>query len=60
NYTSGNVETLPTDLAASENFTATVATESSETELWRSSLLLIVVLVLLAVEWTLRKRFGLA
>jgi hypothetical protein len=60
NYTSGNVETLPTDLAASENFTATVATESSETELWQSFLLLIVVLILLAVEWTLRKRFGLA
>ena len=59
-YTAADAASLPADLASSSSdFTSTVTTETTEAELWRTSLFLIVVLVLLALEWTLRKRFGL-
>lgn len=54
--TAGN---LPSDLASSSSFTSNTVTDTTEAELWRTSLFLIVILVLLAAEWTLRKRFGL-
>jgi hypothetical protein len=36
-----------------------MVTETTEAELWRTSIFLAVILALLAAEWTLRKRFGL-
>ncbi len=57
-YTAGDVP-LPADLAGDSDFSSTVVTETTEAELWRTSLFLAVILVLLACEWTLRKRFGL-
>jgi len=58
-YTADNASSLPSDLAASPDFSSTVVTNTTEAELWRTSLFLIVILILLASEWTLRKRFGL-
>ncbi len=58
-YTADDASALPADLAASSSFDANVVTSSTEAELWRTSLFLAVILVLLALEWTLRKRFGL-
>jgi len=58
-YSATEAPTLPADLAASSSFSSTVVTETTEAELWRTSLFLAVILTLLAAEWTLRKRFGL-
>jgi len=58
-YTAANADRLPADLAGSSSFQSIVSTESTEAELWRSSIFLAIVLALLASEWTLRKRFGL-
>jgi len=58
-YTTDNASALPSDLASSSTFTSTVVTNTTEAELWRTSLFLIIILALLACEWTLRKRFGL-
>lgn len=52
--------TLADDLAADSSFASTVSVESTEAELWRRTLFLILILSLLAAEWTLRKRFGLS
>jgi hypothetical protein len=41
------------------SFSSEVVQQTSEAELWRTSLFLIAILVLLASEWTLRKLFGL-
>ena len=58
-YSADEASALPSDLAASSTFTPKVVTSSTEAELWRTSLFLAAILVLLAAEWTLRKRFGL-
>ncbi len=58
-YTTENAGSLPDHLASSSTFDATVATETTEAELWRTSVFLVILLGLLATEWTLRKRFGL-
>ena len=58
-YTSETAGRLAADLQATDSFTASVSTQSSEAELWRTSIFLAVILSLLAAEWTLRKRFGL-
>jgi len=58
-YTSADADRLPDDLAASSSFESTRSTESTEAELWRSSVFLAVLLLLLGTEWALRKRFGL-
>jgi hypothetical protein len=58
-YSTANASSLPSDLAASSSFSSTVVTETTEAELWRTSIFLAVILALLAAEWTLRKRFGL-
>ena len=58
-YTAGEAGRLAADLQASETFTASVSTQSTEAELWRTSIFLAVILALLAAEWTLRKRVGL-
>ncbi|PQJ34142.1 hypothetical protein BSZ35_05575 [Salinibacter sp. 10B] len=58
-YTAETASALPSDLAASTDFTSNIVTSTTEAELWRTSLFLAVILVLLAAEWTLRKRFGL-
>lgn len=59
-YGSGTANALPSDLATSSTFSSTVVTNTTETELWRRTLFLVVLLGLLAAEWTLRKRFGLS
>lgn len=59
-YTPDQAQALPLQLAASESFASTTVTDTTEAELWRTSLFLILLLILLATEWTLRKRFGLA
>jgi hypothetical protein len=58
-YTAADAGRLAADLQASDTFTASVSTRSTEAELWRTSLFLAIILTLLAAEWTLRKRFGL-
>ncbi len=58
-YTTDDASALSVDLNASPDFTSTTVTESTETELWHTSIFLAVILLLLAIEWTLRKRFGL-
>ena len=58
-YTEPGIASFTDDLAASSTFSATTVTNTTEAELWRTSLFLAVILVLLAAEWTLRKRFGL-
>ena len=58
-YTAADADRLPSDLEASSSFQSTVSTEATEAELWRSSIFLAIILVLLAAEWALRKRFGL-
>jgi hypothetical protein len=58
-YTPQTVDQLPTDLSDQNSFSSEVVRQSSEAELWRTSLFLIAILALLASEWTLRKFFGL-
>ncbi len=58
-YTSDTAPQLVSDLQNSSSFSPTTTTRSTEAELWRTSLFLILILLLLAAEWTLRKRFGL-
>jgi len=50
---------LPQRLAASGSYEPTTVTETREAKLWQASLFLAAILLLLAAEWTLRKRFGL-
>ena len=59
-YAESDAAALAADLAADSSFAARVSVESTEAELWRRSLFLILILSLLAAEWTLRKRFGLS
>lgn len=59
-YNAANASSLPVDLAQDSTFVPTVSTNTTETELWRTSLFLALILGLLATEWTLRKRFGLS
>lgn len=58
-YAADDASALSSDLAASSDFSPIVVTNTTEAELWRTSLFLIAILLLLAGEWTLRKRFGL-
>lgn len=58
-YTPETVGALPEDLAASSAFSSNTVTDAREAELWRSSLFLVLILLFLTTEWTLRKRFGL-
>ncbi|WP_103021052.1 vWA domain-containing protein [Salinibacter altiplanensis] len=58
-YTSRTADQLPADLSRQDSFSSEVVQQSSETELWRTSLFLIAILTLLASEWTLRKFLGL-
>ncbi len=59
-YSGADAAALPADLAQDSTFVPTVSTNTSEAELWRTSLFLALILGLLATEWTLRKRFGLS
>lgn len=58
-YTRQTVQQLPQDLASAASFSSEVVEKTSEAELWRTSLFMVIILLLLAGEWTLRKRFGL-
>jgi len=58
-YTMGDADSLSEYLSASASFASTTVTNTSEAELWRTSIFLALILGLLAAEWTLRKRFGL-
>ncbi|MFP4227638.1 MAG: hypothetical protein ACLFTE_02295 [Salinivenus sp.] len=58
-YDAESISAFAEDLAGSSDFTGEVVTRSTEAELWRQWPLLAVLLVLLATEWTLRKRLGL-
>ncbi|MEF8815197.1 MAG: hypothetical protein V5A58_00245 [Salinibacter sp.] len=59
-YTPETVDRLSGALSGQDSFSSEVVRQSSEAELWRTSLFLIAILVLLAGEWTLRKYLGLA
>ena len=50
---------LPNRLAASGTFETQIVEQSREAHLWHLPYFLAAILVLLAIEWTLRKRFGL-
>jgi len=58
-YTPQTVDQLPADLSDQNSFSSEVVRQSSEAELWRTSVFLIAILALLATEWTLRKFLGL-
>ncbi|PSQ73575.1 MAG: hypothetical protein BRD26_00635 [Bacteroidetes bacterium QH_1_64_81] len=58
-YTPQTVQQLPRDLDRRSSFSSEVVRQTSEAELWRTSLFLLAILVLLASEWTLRKYLGL-
>lgn len=58
-YTAQTVQQLPTELAQSPSFSSEIVEQSSEAELWRTTLFLLLILLLLGSEWTLRKVFGL-
>jgi len=58
-YTPHTLRRLPSDLEQQSSYSSIVVQQSSETELWRTSVFLIVILLLLAGEWTLRKYLGL-
>ncbi|PSR04148.1 MAG: hypothetical protein BRD54_02360, partial [Bacteroidetes bacterium SW_8_64_56] len=58
-YTRQTVQQLPRDLDRRSSFSSEVVRQTSEAELWRTSLFLLAILVLLASEWTLRKYLGL-
>ena len=58
-YTPQTVDQLPADLSDQNSFSREVVRQSSEAELWRTSVFLIAILALLATEWTLRKFLGL-
>lgn len=57
-HTADQVEGLADHLTTSEQFQAEIVTEERDFELWHMGPLLIVVVVLLGAEWTLRKRSG--
>ncbi len=57
--TSQTVEQLPEELNRRSSFSSEIVEQTTETELWRTSLFLVVILLLLASEWTLRKYRGL-
>lgn len=59
-YTTKTAGNLPQMLDRSSTFSSRVVERTSEAELWRTSIFLLIILLLLAVEWTLRKRLGLA
>jgi hypothetical protein len=59
-YRPSTLSSFTSDLAGSSSFTAEVVINPTETELWRQWPFLAVLLVLLATEWTLRKRLGLS
>lgn len=59
-YTHRTAGQLPQRLADAPEFSSETIQRTSEAELWRTSLFLAIIMVLLAGEWTLRKRFGLA
>ena len=58
-YTAQSARQLPEDLARGSSFSNEVVQQTTEAELWRTSIFLIAILVLLASEWTLRKYLGL-
>lgn len=58
-FTQRTVDELPDVLAKASSFSSEVVESSTEAELWRRSIFLLAILLLLAGEWTLRKRFGL-
>ncbi|MFO8100273.1 MAG: hypothetical protein R6T83_11715 [Salinibacter sp.] len=58
-YDSSSLSSFADDLADSAAFDDEVVTRSTEADLWRQWPLLAFLLVLLATEWTLRKRLGL-
>lgn len=58
-YTSETLDQLPDDLERRSSYSSEVVQQTSEAELWRTSLFLLLILLLLAGEWTLRKYLGL-
>jgi hypothetical protein len=58
-YTSQTLNQLPDDLERQSSYSSDVVQQTSEAELWRTSLFLLLILLLLAGEWTLRKYLGL-
>ncbi len=59
-YRPSSLSSFAADLTRSSSFSAEVTTNPTETELWRQWPFLAVLLLLLATEWTLRKRLGLS
>jgi hypothetical protein len=59
-FTSDQTDQLPVRLARSDSFSPVTVTSERETRLWHLSFFLAVIIILLAAEWTLRKRRGMA
>ncbi len=58
-HAASTADELPAALERQASFSAETVRQTSESELWRTSLFLVVLLLLLAGEWTLRKYLGL-
>jgi p-aminobenzoyl-glutamate transporter AbgT len=59
-HTPSTLDALLQSVTQAASFQPQVVEESAETELWHAWMFLAVILLLLAAEWTLRKRYGLA
>ena len=59
-HTPPTIDALLQDVQQAATFRPTVTEETTEAELWHASLFLAAILGLLAAEWALRKRLGLA
>jgi hypothetical protein len=57
-FTSGTFPGLEAALQSQPSFSARIVSESHERELWNWWYMMIAIVVLLAVEWFLRKRSG--
>ncbi|MDH3252630.1 MAG: VWA domain-containing protein [Ignavibacteria bacterium] len=57
-FTYGDFSGLDAALKSQPSFTANIVNETTEHELWNWSYMMIAIVILLAVEWFLRKRSG--
>jgi len=57
-YDADAIENLPKDIAALPNFKTRELTHATEIELWNFQWTLALIVLLLALEWFLRKRNG--
>ncbi len=58
-YNSEEVNKIVADISSLPNFISQETTKSSEIEIWNSRWMILLIILLFALEWFLRKRYGL-